>query len=47
MKYLPLLNIMILFLIPALIRHGKEHTALIIYIQKICEVLKIDCTLKE
>lgn len=42
-----ILDLLILCLIPALIRHAKAHTALVIYIKQICEALKIKCELRD
>jgi hypothetical protein len=42
MKYLPLLNILILFVVPYLVRHEKEHTRIWLLMRQICKKLDID-----
>jgi len=47
MKYVPLLNLLLLYFIPALVRHEKQNTRLVFYIKRICEKLNISCELKD
>ena len=42
MKYLPLLNILILAIVPYLVKHEKEHTRLWLLIRQVCAKLHID-----
>ena len=42
MKYLPLLNLLILAVVPYLVKHEKEHTRLWILLRQVCGKLHID-----
>ena len=42
MKYLPLLNILILAIVPYLVKHEKEHTRLWLLIRQVCSKLHIE-----
>ena len=42
MKYLPLLNILILAVVPYLVKHEKEHTRLWILLKQVCSKLHIE-----
>ena len=37
MKYLPLLNVLILFIVPYLVKHEKEHTRLWLLVKQLCD----------
>lgn len=41
-KYLPLLNLLVLAVIPYLVRHEKEHTRLWLLMRQICVKLHIE-----
>ena len=42
MKYLPLLNLLLLAVVPYLVRHEKEHTRLWLLMRNVCSKLRID-----
>lgn len=42
MKYLPLLNLLLLAVVPYLVRHEKEHTRLWLLMRNVCSKLHID-----
>lgn len=42
MKYLPLLNLAILVVIPYLFKHEKEHTRLWLLLRQVCVKLHIE-----
>ena len=42
MKYLPLLNVLILFIVPYLVKHEKEHTRLWLLVKQVCQKLHIE-----
>lgn len=42
MKYLPLLNLLLLTILPYLVRHQKEHNRLVIIVRQICQKLNIN-----
>ena len=42
MKYLPLLNILIVAVVPYIVKHEKEHTRLWLLIKQICGKVHID-----
>ena len=41
MKYLPLLNLILLCVIPYFVKHEKEHTRLWLLMGQVCEKLHI------
>jgi hypothetical protein len=42
MKYLPLLNILLIVIVPYLVKHEKEHTRIWLLIRQVCTKLHID-----
>jgi len=42
MKYLPLLNILILAIVPYLVKHEKEHTRIWLLLKQVCTKLHIE-----
>jgi len=42
MKYLPLLNILILVIVPYLVKHEKEHTRIWLLLKQVCTKLHIE-----
>ena len=42
MKYLPLLNILIVAVIPYIVKHEKEHTRIWLLMRQVCEKLHIN-----
>ena len=42
LPYLPLLNIVILAVIPYLVRHDREHTRIWLLIRQVCSKLHIE-----
>jgi len=42
MKYLPLLNILILVVVPYLVKHEKEHTRIWLLLKQVCTKLHIE-----
>jgi len=42
MKYLPLLNILLLVIVPYLVKHEKEHTRIWLLLKQVCTKLHIE-----
>ena len=41
-KYLPLLNILLLAIVPYVVKHEKEHTRLWLLVKQVCVKLHIE-----